>query len=170
MANWRLQDFEIFRKVSQAISRTPQNVSCINSNNLLMTVFKNFQCDCKNRGYCPTMYIMSLAITALLSFPRVFSTMFNNSRITYTRKIFSSFSVCPPLMDPIAQQMVLSLAQVHLLDPTCSFNRSLSICTVSRESMCVKYSNVSLIELYRMISSVSGVNSGCNCPFSSSKI
>jgi hypothetical protein len=29
----------------------------MNSNNLLTTVFKNFQWALKNRGYCPTTYL-----------------------------------------------------------------------------------------------------------------
>jgi hypothetical protein len=36
---------------------TPGWVSCINSKSLLTTVFKNFQCALKKRGYCPTTYL-----------------------------------------------------------------------------------------------------------------
>lgn len=42
---------------------------CMNSNSLFTTVFKNFQCALRKRGYWPTMYMMLDAIMALLSFP-----------------------------------------------------------------------------------------------------
>lgn len=60
----------ILINVSQAISWTPSWDSCINSNNLLITVFRNFQWTRRKRGYCPTTYIIFEAITALLSLPR----------------------------------------------------------------------------------------------------
>lgn len=41
----------------------------MNSNNLLTTVFKNFQWALKNLGYWPTMYMIFDAIIALLSLP-----------------------------------------------------------------------------------------------------
>lgn len=41
----------------------------MNSNNLLTTVFRNFQCARRNRGYWPTMYMMLEAMMALLSLP-----------------------------------------------------------------------------------------------------
>lgn len=37
---------------------TPGCVSCINSNNLLTTVFRNFQWALRNRGYWPTTYLI----------------------------------------------------------------------------------------------------------------
>ena len=43
---------------------TPSCVSCMNSNSLLTTVFKNLQCALKKRGYWPTMYIILDAIIA----------------------------------------------------------------------------------------------------------
>merc|ERR1740117_160246 len=55
------------------MSCTPGCSSCINSNSLLTTVLRNFQCARRNRGYCPTTYIMLEATTALLSFPRFIS-------------------------------------------------------------------------------------------------
>ena len=79
----------ILMKVSQAMSCTPSWVSCMNSKSLLTTVFKNFQCALRNRGYWPTMYIMSEATTALLSFPRLISQSPNRSLITVTKKRFS---------------------------------------------------------------------------------
>lgn len=87
----------ILMNVSHAISCTPSCVSCANSNNLLTTVLRNFQCAFKKRGYCPTMYMIFEALsvdsprrlahardtvdrrrgwthtTALLSFPRFIS-------------------------------------------------------------------------------------------------
>lgn len=38
---------------------TPGCVSCMNSNNLFTTVFKNFQWALRNFGYCPTTYLPS---------------------------------------------------------------------------------------------------------------
>lgn len=41
----------------EEITWTPGCVSCMNSNNLLTTVFKNFQWALRNLGYCPTTYL-----------------------------------------------------------------------------------------------------------------
>lgn len=46
------------------------NSPCMNSKSLLTTVFKNFQCARRNRGYWPTTYMMFEAMIALLSLPR----------------------------------------------------------------------------------------------------
>jgi hypothetical protein len=43
---------------------TPGWVSCMNSKSLFTTVFRNFQWARRKRGYCPTTYMMLLAITA----------------------------------------------------------------------------------------------------------
>lgn len=51
----------------------------MNSNNLLTTVFRNRQCARRNRGYCPTTYMMFDAMMALLSFPRFCSHKPNSS-------------------------------------------------------------------------------------------
>lgn len=108
----------------------PSCVSCINSNSLLTTVFKNFQWALRNRGYCPTMYMMSEAQTALLSFPRFISVRPKSSLMTVTKNRFSvssstlsAFCLCSsqgepslliaPEIDPIAQQSVLRLFQLH---------------------------------------------------------
>ena len=53
---------------------TPGKVSFINSNNFFTTVLRKFQLDFKNLGYCPTIYIMFEATTALFSFPFLSST------------------------------------------------------------------------------------------------
>jgi hypothetical protein len=45
------------------------NLPCINSKSLLTTVLRNLQWARRNRGYCPTTYIMLEATIALLSFP-----------------------------------------------------------------------------------------------------
>ena len=57
-------------KVSQAMSCTPSCVSCMNSKSLLTTVFRNFQCARRNRGYCPTTYMMFDAIIAWIRYAR----------------------------------------------------------------------------------------------------
>ena len=57
MMNFRLHLWQIFRKVSQAMSWTPGCISCMNSNSLFTTVFRNFQWFRRNRGYCPTTYL-----------------------------------------------------------------------------------------------------------------
>lgn len=68
---------------------------CMNSNSLLTTVFKNFQWALKNRGYCPTMYMILDAIIALLSFPRFCS---QSPRRSYKGKIFEQQCEFPSLV------------------------------------------------------------------------
>ena len=70
----------------------PSCVSCMNSNSLLTTVLRNFQCALRKRGYCPTIYMISEATTALLSFPRLISQSPRRSLITVTRNRFSCSS------------------------------------------------------------------------------
>ena len=57
--NFRLHLWQILRKVSQAMSWTPGCVSCMNSNSLFTTVFRNFQWLRRKRGYCPTTYLQA---------------------------------------------------------------------------------------------------------------
>lgn len=45
------------------------NLPCMNSKSLFTTVFRNRQWARKNRGYCPTTYMIFEAMMALLSFP-----------------------------------------------------------------------------------------------------
>ena len=59
------------------ITWTPGWNSCMNSNSFLTTVLRNFQCEFKNLGYCPTTYIILAATIALLSFPFLFSHKFS---------------------------------------------------------------------------------------------
>jgi len=80
------------------------NLPCINSNNLLTTVFRNFQCARRNLGYCPTTYMILDAIMALLSFPFFCSQRPSKSLITVTRNLFSSSSCIAPDILPMAQQ------------------------------------------------------------------
>lgn len=61
------------------VSVVHKNLPCMNSNNLLTTVLRNLQCALRNLGYCPTTYIILLAIMALLSFPRFCSHSPNKS-------------------------------------------------------------------------------------------
>lgn len=107
----------------------PSCVSCMNSNSLLTTVLRNFQCALRNRGYCPTMYMMSDAHTALLSFPRFISVSPRRSLMTVTRNRFSVSSsghissariepftynsLMAPEIEPIAQHSVLRLFHDH---------------------------------------------------------
>ena len=91
---------------SKQLTCTPGWCSCINSNSLFTTVFKNFQCARKNRGYWPTIYMIFDATTALLSLPRCSSHRRSRSLITLTRKRFSSSSPMAPEIDPMAQQSV----------------------------------------------------------------
>mmetsp|Transcript_9498 Transcript_9498/g.23767 ORF Transcript_9498/g.23767 Transcript_9498/m.23767 type:complete len:274 (+) Transcript_9498:1421-2242(+) len=158
----------IFRKVSHAISCTPGNSSCMNSNNLLTTVFRNFQCARRKRGYWPTMYMILDAMTALLSFPRVCSHMPKRSLMTVTRKRFSSSSLMARLMDPIAQHSVFRLPQDHSLLSTCFASFSSMMFCVSSGSKCVKKTSVSRMLLYRMMASLSFSTSLTRSPFSSS--
>mmetsp|Transcript_18783 Transcript_18783/g.59889 ORF Transcript_18783/g.59889 Transcript_18783/m.59889 type:complete len:267 (-) Transcript_18783:1448-2248(-) len=104
---------QILRKVSHAMSCTPGCVSCMNSNSLFTTVLRNFQCAIRKRGYCPTMYMMLDAMTALLFLPLVTSHMRSRSRMKVTKKRFSSSSVMVPLMEPTDQHSVFSASQVH---------------------------------------------------------
>jgi len=64
-------------------------------------------------------HMMSAAMTALLSLPRVISHRFSRSRMTVTKKRFSCSSCMLPLMDPMAQQSVLSALHVHLAPASC---------------------------------------------------
>lgn len=90
------------------------NSPCINSNNLLTTVFRNFQCARRNLGYCPTTYMMLDAIIALLSLPFFCSQRPSKSLITVTRNLFSSSSCMAPDMLPMAQQSCLKKQLVIL--------------------------------------------------------
>lgn len=54
--------WQIFRKVSQAMSCTPGWRSCINSKSLLTTVLRNFQWFRKKVGYWPTTYLHKNAL------------------------------------------------------------------------------------------------------------
>jgi hypothetical protein len=63
-----------------------------------------FQWALKNLGYCPTTYIMLLAIMALLSFPFFCSHKPSKSLMTVTMNRFSSSSCIAPDMEPMAQQ------------------------------------------------------------------
>mmetsp|Transcript_69698 Transcript_69698/g.196604 ORF Transcript_69698/g.196604 Transcript_69698/m.196604 type:complete len:212 (-) Transcript_69698:279-914(-) len=101
--NFFLHFWQIFRNVSTAISWTPGKFSCMNSNSLKMTVFRNFQWARRKRGYWPTTYMMLLATMALFSLPRFISHRLSRSLIACTRKRFSSRSCMAPLMDPMAQ-------------------------------------------------------------------
>ena len=125
----RLHFCAILINVSHAISWTPSCVSCINSNNLLTTVFKNFQWARRKRGYCPTTYMMLDAMIALLSLPRfcshkpskswVFWLLHNVLKIcqktlmTMTRKRFSVSSLIAPEIEPIAQHSVFKFFHDH---------------------------------------------------------
>ena len=64
----------------------------MNSNSLFATVFKNFQWALRNLGYCPTMYMMLEATTALLSLPLFISVKPSRSLMTVTRNRFSTSS------------------------------------------------------------------------------
>ena len=57
----------------------------------------------RNRGYCPTMYMMLEATMALLSFPLFCSHRPRSSLMTVTRNLFSSSSCMAPLIEPMAQ-------------------------------------------------------------------
>ena len=64
----------------------------MNSKSLFATVFKNFQWALRNLGYCPTMYMILEATTALLSLPLFISVKPRRSLITVTRNRFSTSS------------------------------------------------------------------------------
>merc|ERR1719343_40286 len=83
----------------------------MNSNSLLTTVFKNFQCARKKRGYCPTTYMILLATTALLSLPLFCSQRPNKSLMTVTKNLFSSSSDIAPEILPMAQHSVFNIFQ-----------------------------------------------------------
>mmetsp|Transcript_2039 Transcript_2039/g.4528 ORF Transcript_2039/g.4528 Transcript_2039/m.4528 type:complete len:210 (-) Transcript_2039:1186-1815(-) len=104
VTNLLLHFWQIFRKVSTAMSWTPGKVSCMNSKSLNTRVLRNFQWALKKRGYWPTTYITLLATTALFSLPRFISQRLSRSLITDTRNHFSSPSCIAPLIEPIAQQ------------------------------------------------------------------
>jgi len=110
--NMCLVNFEIFKKVSEAISWTPGCFSCINSFNFLMTVFKNGQCLIRKVGNCPTTYIILEATKALLDFPYFFSQRLRSSFTTETTNWFSSSTVMVPEIDPRAQHNLLSLSKL----------------------------------------------------------
>lgn len=95
----------ILINVSQAISWTPSWVSCINSNSLLITVLRNFQWARKKRGYWPTIYMISDAITALLSLPLFCSTRPRRSKNCSKCYLSKKFMFCSiilenPIVDP----------------------------------------------------------------------
>jgi len=71
---------------THTISFIPGCGSCMNSNSLLATVLRNFQCNRRKRGYCPTTNIMFVAITALWSLPIFISHNPSRLRITVTTK------------------------------------------------------------------------------------
>ena len=138
MTNLRLHLMVIFKNVSHAMSCTPGWVSCINSNSLFTTVFKNFQCNLRNLGYWPTTYMMLLAMTALWSFPRMISHKFNKSRIAVTKNLFSWSSCMDPEILPIAQHNVFSVFHVYSRPFNWLLNFSNICCSVSLWSKCAK--------------------------------
>mmetsp|Transcript_1809 Transcript_1809/g.4478 ORF Transcript_1809/g.4478 Transcript_1809/m.4478 type:complete len:202 (-) Transcript_1809:440-1045(-) len=140
----------------------------MNSNSLLTTVLRNFQCAFRNLGYCPTTYMMLEATTALLSFPRFCSQSPNRSLMTVTRNRFSSSSDIAPDMLPMAQQSVLRLFQLHRDPSTCSVSFASMMDSVSSQLRCVRYTKVSRMVLYWAMTSVSLVVSRTISPFSSS--
>lgn len=73
MANWSEVDLDILRKALQAISMIPGYYSFMNSNSFLTTVLRKVQLFLRKVGYWPTTYMMQEAITALFSFPFLFS-------------------------------------------------------------------------------------------------
>mmetsp|Transcript_38102 Transcript_38102/g.44363 ORF Transcript_38102/g.44363 Transcript_38102/m.44363 type:complete len:206 (+) Transcript_38102:1991-2608(+) len=142
----------------------------MNSKSLFTTVFKNFQCALRKRGYWPTTYIMFEATTALLSFPLLCSQRPNKSLITVTKNRFSSSSDMAPDIEPIAQHNVFRFCQLHCEPSTWRVNLASIILSVSSQFKCVKNTNVSRIVLYWAITSVSFVVSRTMSPFSSSTI
>ena len=79
------------------------HLPCMNSKFLLTTVLRNLQWALRNLGYCPTTYIILLAMIALLSFPLFCSHRPSRSLITVTRNLFSSSSCMAPLSPDITQ-------------------------------------------------------------------
>lgn len=65
-------------------------------------------------------HMMSEAMTALLSLPRVSSQRLSRSRMTVTRNLFSCSSTMLPEMLPMAQQSVLRAPQLHSLPLSCT--------------------------------------------------
>lgn len=57
LSGYLQQDADIAKSSKEEITWTPGCVSCMNSNNLFTTVFRNFQCALRNLGYCPTTYL-----------------------------------------------------------------------------------------------------------------
>mmetsp|Transcript_31953 Transcript_31953/g.89467 ORF Transcript_31953/g.89467 Transcript_31953/m.89467 type:complete len:257 (-) Transcript_31953:1101-1871(-) len=170
ITNLRLHLVVILRKVLHAMSCTPSNVSCMNSKSFFTTVLRNFQWYRRNRGYCPTTYMMFDAMTALLALPLVISQRLRRSRITVTRKRFSCSSPMLPLMDPIAQHSVLSLCQpaLHSRPLSCSASFSTIWRSVSSWSRCERSVRVSFITLYSVSTALSFMVSFTMLPFSSS--
>mmetsp|Transcript_14687 Transcript_14687/g.30386 ORF Transcript_14687/g.30386 Transcript_14687/m.30386 type:complete len:208 (-) Transcript_14687:29-652(-) len=154
------------------MSCTPGCVSCMNSNSLFTTVLRNFQCARRKRGYCPTTYMMLLAITALLSLPRVISHKPSRSLITWTKNRFSSSSRIAPEMEPMAQHSVLSPCRDQPGPPgvgcTCRPSFSIITSSVFWWSRCVRYTSVSRTVLCRATTSTSFKCSFTTSPFSSS--
>mmetsp|Transcript_9005 Transcript_9005/g.22202 ORF Transcript_9005/g.22202 Transcript_9005/m.22202 type:complete len:251 (+) Transcript_9005:1928-2680(+) len=168
MTNLLLHLTQIFKKVSQAMSCTPSNFSCMNSKSLFTTVLRNFQCCLKKRGYWPTTYMMLEAMTALLSFPLVISHRLRRSLITVTKNLFSCSSAMVSEIEPMAQHSVLSRFQDHSLPLSCRASFS-SICdSVSSWSRWLRYTSVSLIILYCTRVALSFIASLTMFPFSSS--
>jgi hypothetical protein len=125
----------------------------MNSNSLLTTVLRNFQCALRNLGYWPTIYMILEATTALLSFPRFISTKPRSSLMTVTKNRFSvssstrsqllqrhfiSFLLIAPDIDPMAQHSVFKLFHDHSEPSICFPNFSVKIDSVSATSRCVK--------------------------------
>lgn len=162
----------------------------MNSNSLLTTVFKNFQCAFRKRGYWPTIYIMSDATTALLSLPRLISQRPKRSLMTVTKNRFSVSSstnlsqniklqeknsqennvLIAPDIEPIAQHSVLRLFHDHSEPSTCFASFSVIIASVSATSRCVRNTSNSLIDLYSTMVSLSFMNSRTISPSSFSTI
>mmetsp|Transcript_13317 Transcript_13317/g.55783 ORF Transcript_13317/g.55783 Transcript_13317/m.55783 type:complete len:258 (+) Transcript_13317:1362-2135(+) len=170
MTKFLLHFCAILSSVSTAMSCTPGCDSCMNSNSLLTTVRRNFQCARKKRGYWPTTYMMFDAITALWGLPRVFSHRLSRSRMTVTRKRFSWSSAMDPEMDPMAQHSVLRLFQLHSVPLSCSDSLPIICCSVSSWSRWLKNTRVSFMVLYCMSTSLSLSVSRTMLPFSSSTI
>ena len=72
------------------VEKLRRHKPCMNSNNLLTTVFKKRQCARRKRGYCPTTYMMFDAMIALLSFPRFCSHKPNSSCSNITTTLVAS--------------------------------------------------------------------------------
>lgn len=101
------------RNVLHAISCTPGNVSLMNSNNFLTTVFRKFQLVLRNLGYYPTTYMILDATTALFSLPFFYSHRVNRFLMVWIKNCFSSCSGRHPDIAPMAQQMLFRLSNDH---------------------------------------------------------